>query len=35
MYDQAKAYKSTHNNLDVSPTDSENAALFKWSEILT
>lgn len=30
MYDLAKTYKSTHDNLDVSPTDTENAALVKW-----
>jgi hypothetical protein len=35
MHDLAKAYKSTHDNLDVPPTDTENAVLFKWSEILT
>ena len=32
MHDLAKAYKATHDNLDVSSTDKENTALFKWSK---
>jgi hypothetical protein len=30
MHDLAKTYMSTHGNLDVSPTDTENAELHKW-----
>jgi hypothetical protein len=32
MHDLAKAYKATHDNLDVPSSDKENEALFKWSK---